>query len=94
MKQAFRRVLAAVLAPLLVSCTSWGAPLALSRLTTDRAPRRARVTLADGRQLVVEHPRLRGDTLFGDTINLKNLDGRDSVPVAIPFAGCGRPVQR
>jgi hypothetical protein len=87
-KHALSRVVAAVLVPSFLACSSWGPPLPLSRLTADGGPSRARVTLADGRQLVLEHPTVRGDTLFGDTLTWRNTDVRSVPhPVAVPVAG-------
>lgn len=84
MKRSIRHVLAAFLALALVSCSSWGPPLPRSRLTADKGPSRARVTLADGRQFVVEHPKLLRDTLFGDTLSFRNLDRAVRIQVSIP----------
>ena len=84
MQRSLRHVLAASLALALVSCSSWGPPLPRSRLTADKGPSRARVTLADGRQFEVQHPKVLRDTLFGDTLSLRNLDRMAHVQVSIP----------
>lgn len=52
----------------------------------DQRPALVRLTLADGRRLDVEHPSVRGDTLFGDTTVYQSRDRADTYPVAVPFA--------
>jgi hypothetical protein len=81
--------MAALLTLALACCSSWGQPLARNRLSTEQAPRRARVSLADGRTIMVERPRLEGDSLFGDTLVVRNLDRVVPIAVAIPFADIG-----
>ncbi len=87
MTRSSKHALRAFLTVALVCCTSWGRPAPADRALLDKGPSRVRVTLADGRQFEVEHPRVRGDTLFGDSLALRGIDRMVSFPVAIPFAG-------
>ena len=60
----------AVVTVALLCCTSWGRPFGTSRLAPGSAPERLRLSLTGGRRVEMVRPRVRGDTLFGDTLGI------------------------
>jgi hypothetical protein len=60
-------LLAAVAA--LSSCIGWSAPRPLAPSPLDTIPAHLRVTLTDGRRLVLPDARVHGDSLVGDTLS-------------------------
>jgi hypothetical protein len=85
MHRSTKHLMTACLVAALACCSSWGRPTSPSRELLEQRPPRVRVTLTDGRRLDVLHPTARGDTLFGDTVAQRAIDGTVSYPVAIPF---------
>jgi len=69
-----------------LSCTAWGPAATSARLAVQEKPGKLRVILHGGDRLVVLHPTVSGDTLFGVTRVPRLGQTWLSVPVAIPLA--------
>jgi hypothetical protein len=55
---------------LFAACNSWSAQSVSPReFFSGRAPREVRITRADSSKLVVQNPRLHGDSVIGDTLD-------------------------
>jgi len=85
MNRTTKHAIAAFLIAALACCTSWGPPVRSSRLATQKFPDQLRLSLADGRQVVILSPSVRGDTIFGDTLAYWLFQSR-RVPAAIAIA--------
>lgn len=68
----------------LSGCYAWSRPRPQAQSIIETRPARVRVTLTNGRQLVVEHPTVRGDSLLGDLM----VDESDNLlsPRPIPLS--------
>jgi hypothetical protein len=75
-------LLSAVVA--LSACYSWSKPQPQAQSIIETRPAQVRVTLSDGRRLIVKHPAIRGDSLLGDVV----VEGSENSPSAraIPFS--------
>ena len=83
---------------ILAGCYRWSAPQPAPLSAAQTRPAEMRVTLVDGRQFVLEQPRIQGDSLFGVTsgvalrdvgsVSVRRLSvGRTALlVVAIPLA--------
>ena len=79
------RLASCVLLPAyLAACSSWYVQeVSPQQLVTEEQPEKIRVTLTDGSQLQIEHPRVSGDTLMGYEVRGRRYSGQQ---VNIPLS--------
>lgn len=68
----------------LAGCYRWSAPQPAPQSALETHSAQARLTLTDGRQLVLNHPRVGGDDLLGDSLVVKGVNGSRFEVVRVP----------